>query len=154
MKNLKSIFPQLGQAGASARVSVRHILSRSFSVSTAKSKLMPPSMGLDEGAMVTVAVPGGLGFCATPNITKQGLLQAARRALRLAQLTQQKGVYDGLDLDTLMPVPRAAAIWRSPVQKVSNDRSDWLDLAAHEAGSVQQDSRLIYWTASLHEQST
>jgi predicted Zn-dependent protease len=154
MKNLKSIFPQLGQAGASARVSVRHILSRSFSVSTAKSKLMPPSMGLDEGAMVTVAVPGGLGFCATPNITKQGLLQAARRALRLAQLTQQKGVYDGLDLDTLMPVPRAAAIWRSPVQKVSHDRRDWLDLAAHEAGSVQQDSRLIYWTASLHEQST
>ncbi len=154
MKNLQTIFPRLGLSGGEARVSVRHIVSRSFAVSTAKSKLMPPSMGSDEGAMVTVALPGGLGFCATPNVSKQGLLQAARRALDLARLTQRKGVYGGLDLDTLMPAPRTTAVWRSPVARVSHDRRDWLELAAQEAASVKEDSRLIYWAVSLQEQST
>jgi predicted Zn-dependent protease len=154
MKNLQAIFPHLGQAGASARVSVRHVFSKSFSVSSAKSKVMPPSMGMDEGAMVTVALTGGLGFCATADLSKQGLLAAARRALDLARLTQQKGVYEGLGLDTLMPAPRTKSVWRSPVARVSHDRRDWLDLAAREAASVQEDSRIVYWSVSLHEQST
>lgn len=104
--------------------------------------------------MVTVAVPQGIGFCATADLSRSGLQKAAERALALAEFTQKLGVYEGLGIDTLMPAPSAASSWRSPIARVSHDRKDWLALAAQEAGQVRQDSRIVYWSVSLQEQST
>jgi len=153
MKDLSSCLPRLKGLGQAARLSVRHVLSRSFHVSSAKDKLMPPSFGSDEGAMVTVALPEGLGFVATADLSAAGLQRAADAALVRASFTQRAGVYAGLGLDQLMPTPRQKIIWRSPVASVSHDRRPWLDLVSQEAAAFGDDPRLIYWSASISEQA-
>lgn len=150
MKDIASFLPPTPKG---ARLSVRHVYAKDFRLSTAKSELLPPSFGQDEGAMVTVALPGGLGFVATPDLSRPGLQDAANKAHALANLTQQKGVYQGLSLDTLMPRPPRKQVWRSPVQRVSHDRRPWLDLLRDESGRIKPDDRLVYWSASISEQS-
>lgn len=148
MKEISALIPP---TPVGARLSVRHVFSKDFRLSTAKNALLPPSFGQDEGAMVAVAVPEGIGFVATPNLSKQGLRDAADRALALARMTQRQGVYRGLTLDILMPKPAQKRVWRSPVQRVSHDRRPWLDLLRDEAGRIKQNDRLVYWSASIAE---
>jgi len=154
MKNLSAVFPKLKRTThRQSRIGLRHVSSRSFHLSSAKERLLPPSFGLDEGVMVTVALPQGLGFCATADLSLAGLQRAADFALERAEFTQRSGVYAGLDLDALMPIPSQPIVWRSPVEAVDHDRRPWLDLIAQEAASVVGDARLVYWTAAIHEQS-
>ncbi len=150
MKDLSSILPRPPTLG---RLSVRHVLSKSFGLSSARSEVFAPWMSQDEGAMVTVAFPGAIGFCATADLSRSGLARAAARAEELAKLSAQFGVYRGIALDVLMPCPTQRLQWRSPIKSVEHDRRPWLSMVREAASNFGQDSRLIYWSASLHQES-
>ena len=47
--------------------------------------LQPPVLSQDQGAMVTVAAWGGIGYAASGDISSEGLSRTARRALEWAQ---------------------------------------------------------------------
>ena len=150
MKDLSSILPH---SPASGRLSVRHVLTKSFGISSARHEVFAPWMTQDEGAMVTVAFPGAMGFCATADLSRGGLARAAARAEDLAKLSAKYGVYRGIALDVLMPCPAKKLQWRSPIRSVEHDRRPWLSMVREAASNFGQDSRLMYWSASLHQES-
>jgi len=148
--NLTPILPRSPRAG---RLSVRHVVSKSFGLGSSRKEVFAPGMSKDEGAMVSVAFPGGIGFCATADLSRAGLARAAQQAEAIARLSLRCGVYQGIDLDTLMPIPRKRLEWRSPIASVEHDRRPWIDLVRESASNFGDDERLVYWAASIQQES-
>ena len=150
MKNLRPFLPKPPARG---RVSVRHVASKSIGIGSSRKEVFAPGLSFDEGAMVSVAFEGGIGFCATADLSKAGLQLAARQAEALAQVSATHGVYKGIGLDTLMPYPSRRFEWRSPIESVSHDRRPWIDMVKESASCFGDDDRLVYWSASIHQES-
>ena len=150
---MKDLRPLLPKPPAKGRVSVRHVVSKSIGIGSSRKEVFAPGLAADEGAMVSVAFEGGVGFCATAELTKSGLQQAAQKAEALAKLSVSHGVYKGIALDTLMPYPDRRFEWRSPIESVCHDRRPWIDLVKAAASQFGEDPRLIFWSASIQQES-
>ena len=87
----------------------------------------PLSRARDLGAMVTVRIPGGVGYCASQDLSAAGLAAARDRAAAWARAAQEQGLFAGLD----WPVPgpaleagRASAAWAALLATVSGLGAD------------------------------
>jgi predicted Zn-dependent protease len=64
--------------------SLRHVRQSSQHLAVRKNVAEPPSLSIDEGAMITVRVKGVEAYAATGDLSLQGLQQALTRAERQA----------------------------------------------------------------------
>lgn len=105
--------------------------------------LEPPWLSLDRGAMVTAAVDGGYGYCATGDLSSAGLQRALDRATEWAQATKGRSV---VRFDSI-PAPRGE--YESPAGAAALAPSDVRDLLAQECRRAKVDDRIVERWAAL-----
>jgi predicted Zn-dependent protease len=108
--------------------------------------LLPPSVSLDCGAMLTAVAGGGYGYCATSDLSQAGLQRALDRASAWAAATRAKGVirFDARD----MPAPRGE--YAGPLGEDLPARSAIHDLLADECRGARIDDRIVERSAAVH----
>ncbi len=108
--------------------------------------LLPPSVSLDCGAMLTAVADGGYGYCATSDLSLAGLQRALERASAWAAATAAKSVirFDPRD----MPAPRGEYL--GPQGEEPPARSTIHDLLAAECGGAKIDERIVERSAAIH----
>ena len=106
-----------------------------------------PQRSRDAGAMVSVAVGGGLGHAATADLSEAGLADAFARAGRLADATAGRMVFDPDELPAVTARGRYDGVVRHPVQSTS--LRERLALLREVCASARPDARIVDWSASL-----
>jgi len=131
-----------------SRVTVRIVEERSERLTVRRSIVAPVELARDRGAMVSVWRRGGVGYCASADLSAEGLARAASVADRWAQTVERHGVFDGLDLRTLpeaAPLPRATAASAEPMP----ERGTLIALLRAESDAMRIDPRIVSWAAQL-----
>ena len=105
----------------------------------------PPRFSTDRGAMLVAITPGGYGYCATSDLSPEGLQAALDRATAWAEATRASSVhrYDPAG----MPAPKAERLAHAPPSSLS--RSELYDLLADECRSANVDPRIVERYAAL-----
>ncbi len=130
--------------GASLQVRLVEEESREFAVT--RGVLQPGHTRTDAGAMVTVRVPGGLGYAACADLTQQGLQWATDRAHAWALASARAGLLR----DIAMPVHDASgASHAGPLRIPLPEDAALIELLQVEAAALKCDSRIVHWSASL-----
>ena len=108
--------------------------------------LLPPSVSLDRGAMLTAVAEGGYGYCATSDLSQAGLQHALDRASAWAAATSAKSVirFDARE----MPSPRGE--YAGPRGDALPARSAIHDLLAEECRAAKIDDRIVERYAAIH----
>ncbi|MHA6197703.1 TldD/PmbA family protein [Pseudomonas wadenswilerensis] len=126
--------------------SLRHVRQSHQHLSVRKNIAEPPSLGRDEGAMLTVRVSGVEAYAATADLSQAGLQRALDRAEALAR---QIAAYSLLDLRD-QPIATARADYCSPdLDQAFPSLADCYALIQQESASVPQDERLVNWQVDL-----
>ncbi len=131
-----------------ARVTVRIVDDASERLLVRRSIVQPIEIARDRGAMVSVWRRGGIGYCATADLSAAGLRAAAEVADRWAEIVERHGVFAGLDLRTLLdasPLPAAPDALGEPLPP----RADLLGLLRLESEAMRGDPRMVSWAARL-----
>jgi predicted Zn-dependent protease len=107
--------------------------------------LEPPRISLDRGAMLTAVADGGLGYCATSDVSPGGLQAALDKATAWAESTRGRSVarFD----PRRMPAPKGE--YRSPGAGKAIARKALIGLLAEECARAKIDARIVERTASL-----
>ncbi len=108
--------------------------------------LLPPSVSLDCGAMLTAVADGGYGYCATSDLSLVGLQRALDRASAWAAATAAKSVirFDPRD----MPAP--CGEYLGPQGEDPPARSMIHDLLAAECRAAKIDDRVVERSVAIH----
>jgi predicted Zn-dependent protease len=107
--------------------------------------LEPPRLSLDRGAMLTVVIEGGYGYCATSDLSTAGLQTALDRATQWAEATKGKSA---LRFDpAAMAAPRGE--YQSPFLRARPERSTLHDLLGQECKAARIDGRIVERYAAL-----
>ena len=131
-----------------ARITVRVVDDASERLLVRRSIVHPVELARDRGAMVTAWRRGGVGYCATADLSRDGLRAAAEVADGWAARVERHGVFDGLDLRTLLdPTPLAAA--PDALGEPLPSRADLLGLLRAESDAMRVDPRIVSWSAQL-----
>jgi len=126
--------------------SLRHVRQSQQHLSVRKNVAEPPSLGRDEGAMLTVRVSGVEAYAATADLSQAGLQQALDRAEALARQIAAHALLDLRD----QPVASHRADYLSPnLDAAFPSLADCYELLNQESASVPADPRLVNWQASL-----
>ncbi len=131
-----------------ARVTVRVVDDVAERLMVRRSIVHPVEIARDRGAMVTVWRRGGVGYCASADLTTAGLRDAAEVADRWAAIVERHGVFDGLDLRELpdaTPLPAAPDATGEPMPP----RAELLGLLRVESEAMRADPRIVSWAARL-----
>ncbi|MFM1991717.1 MAG: hypothetical protein RJA99_4674 [Pseudomonadota bacterium] len=131
-----------------ARLSVRIVDDAIERLFVRRSIVHPISLSRDRGAMVTVWRRGGVGYCATADLSAEGLQRAADEADHWAALVERHGVFDGLDLREL-PEAVSVAAPAEAVEEPMPSRAELLGLLRAESEAMRIDPRIVSWTAQL-----
>ena len=113
-----------------------------------RSIVSPIETGTDRGAMVTVWLPHGVGYCASADLSGPGLQRAVEAAEHWASLCERCGVFDAIDLHALLDSREVPAV-DSPIVQPLPARSDLLDLLKAESDAMRCDARIVSWSAQL-----
>jgi len=100
----------------------------------------PPRIGIDRGAMLTVVVAGGLGYCATSDLSRAGLQAALDRAGEWAAATRNLSV-PGFAPER-MPAPRGE-YGPAPAEAAHLSRRELLAMLAEECARARTDDRIV-----------
>ncbi len=105
----------------------------------------PPRFSIDRGAMLAAVTEGGYGYCATSDLSQDGLQAALDRATAWAEATRARSVarFDA----RRMPSPKAS--YRSAVVRENPDRQAIHDLLAAECKAAKVDARIVERYAAL-----
>lgn len=126
--------------------SLRYVQESRQHLSVRKNVAEPPSLGCDEGAMLTVRLNGVEAYAATADLSQAGLQRALEQAETLARSINGHAL---LNLSQ-QPVTSVQADYCSPnLEQPFPSLSDCYALLASESASVPTDSRLVNWQASL-----
>jgi predicted Zn-dependent protease len=131
-----------------AVVAVRDVLDRGERLTVRRSIAQPIEMFDDAGTMVTVWRRHGVGYCATAERGADGLRRAAEVADHWAKLAERCGVFDGVDLQSLLardPVPVSHGRIETPLPP----REALLAMLRTEADAMRCDPRIVGWVARL-----
>jgi predicted Zn-dependent protease len=93
--------------------SLRLLDHRAETLSVRRGVVEPVHLVRDKGAMITVTEGGGVGYCATPDLSPAGLREAAARALDMARETAALQLFDPAQLARI----EARGAYRSPVER-------------------------------------
>ena len=113
-----------------------------------RSIACPIETSADRGAMVTAWRRQGVGYCATADLSVGGLQRAAEEADHWAAIAEQCGVFQGIDLHTLLD-SRALADSRSPIGEALPARAALLAMLREESEAMHPDPRIVSWSARL-----
>ncbi len=143
--------PQLKQHFAALRsraefFSLRYVREAGQYLSVRKNVAEPPSLGRDEGAMLTVRVNGVEAYAATHDTSRQGLQAALDRAEQQARLMAPHALLDLRE----QPVSSARADYLSPeLEQAFPTIAECYALLGTESAAVPRDERLVNWQVSL-----
>ncbi|UVJ43726.1 TldD/PmbA family protein [Pseudomonas sp. LS1212] len=126
--------------------SLRHVRQSSQHLSVRKNVAEPPSLSLDEGAMLTVRFNGVEAYAATGDLSQQGLQLALQQAEDLAERISAHAL---LDLRN-QPVAQSHADYYSPnLDQPFPLLGDCHAMLGQESAAVPKDDRLVNWQVSL-----
>ena len=99
----------------------------------------PPRLSMERGAMLIAVTAGGYGYCATGDLSVQGLQAALDRATGWAEATRGRSA---LPFDpAAMPAPRGE--YQSRYAETRIGRGALLDLLANECKRARLDERIV-----------
>jgi predicted Zn-dependent protease len=142
----RPVLPAAPSPGS--RITVRIVEDDSERLMVRRSIVSPIELARDRGAMVTVWRRGGVGYCASADLSADGLARAAAIADDWAAIVERHGVFDGLDLRTLpdaRPLPGTAA----DAGEAMPDRAALIALLRAESQAMRIDPRIVSWSAQL-----
>ncbi len=117
-----------------------------------RGAVLPLALRCDAGVMITVMLAGGIGYCATPDLSTAGLREAAARAREWALASRACGLFDGLDWQAPPGVARRGApLTRAAASGEGLETGAIVALLRHEADACRIDPRIVDWSASLAE---
>src|SRR5688572_531417 len=125
--------------------SIRYVEDAREVLAVRQDTAEPPRLQLDRGAMVTAIVDGGCGYCATGDLTREGLQAALDRATTWAEACARASVHPFDPRD--MPAPRGERV--APSAAVTLSRSELYDLLADECRAARVDDRIVERYAAL-----
>lgn len=143
--------PQLKQRFAALRTgaeffSLRYVRESDQYLSVRKNVAEPPSLGRDEGAMLTVRVRGVEAYAATNDLSQSGLQAALDRAEQQARVIAAHALLDLRE----QPVSSHRADYLSPnLEQPFPSLSDCYQLLGDESASVPKDERLVNWQVGI-----
>jgi predicted Zn-dependent protease len=105
----------------------------------------PPRSSVDRGAMLVAITEGGYGYCATSDLSVDGLQAALDRATAWAESTRGSSVYRYSPADMSAPRGERAA----PQADAPLSRSELYDLLADECRNAKVDDRIVERYAAL-----
>jgi predicted Zn-dependent protease len=125
--------------------SLRYHEEKRESHSMRQDTLEPPQLSRDRGAMLTAVTEGGYGYCATSDLSREGLQRALDRATEWAEATKASSVvrFDPVS----MPAPKGE--YSSPSEKAAPGRSALHDMLAAECKEAKLDGRIVERVAAL-----
>jgi len=127
-------------------VELRVFAQESRALAVTRGVLQPARSSADRGAMLTVRLPGGIGYAATADLGPSGLREAFDRARACAVACARSGLLAGVEI----PVPTARDLRRaSAVREALPDERSLVDLLRAESSALRCDPRIVHWAASL-----
>jgi predicted Zn-dependent protease len=128
-------------------VSLRFVRDRNERVSVRQNIVQPVGQSEDTGAMITVYQGRGLGYAATSDLSKEGLADAAARALDWANRSADRSVTDF----SRVPRRKVEGEYRSPVQRPwsSLTLKEKIDMLRRENERLKTHERIVDWEAWL-----
>ncbi len=114
-------------------------------LSVRKNVAEPPSLGRDEGAMLTVRVNGVEAYAATNDLSQAGLQAALERAEQHARGLKPHALLDLRE----HTVSSDRADYSPHFDQAFPPLSDCYQLLGDESAAVPQDERLVNWQASI-----
>ena len=129
-----------------ASLELRFVDEQTRGFAVVRGVLQPAHTSSDSGAMVTVRVPGGVGYAASADQSAQGLQWAVDRAHAWALACARAGLLRDVEL----PRPDACgARHRGPVRTPLPEDAALVELLQTEAAALKCDPRIVHWSASL-----
>jgi predicted Zn-dependent protease len=135
-------------ASPASRLTVRVVDESSERLLVRRSIACPIETSADRGAMVTAWRRQGVGYCATADLSADGLQRAADEAGHWAAIAEQCGVFQGVDLHALLDA-RALPDSRSPIGQALPPRAALLAMLREESDAMHPDRRIVSWSARL-----
>ncbi|MEI6791160.1 MAG: TldD/PmbA family protein [Myxococcaceae bacterium] len=127
--------------------SMRLVENTSESLVVRQGILNPPYQGFEKGVFLTVVNAGGVGYAATPDMSRVGLERAFERAREWAARAARFKLFDVKQF----PNSTAHGKYKSPVKKSYTkaslkDRISWLQEAA---SLLKSDVRIVDWVSGF-----
>jgi len=128
--------------------SLRYVREQDEVLSVRQDVVQPVVKTNDEGAMVTVLAGGGLGYAATCDLSRAGLVGAIDRARRWAEVTAPSSVFDYRKLK--LPHQRQEDV-RSPevIRWSEVALGEKLEQLVEQSKALKIDDRIVDWEASV-----
>jgi predicted Zn-dependent protease len=132
--------------------SLRWVKERNQWLKVRRNVVEPPTLRIDEGMMVTVVRGGGLGYAATPDLSRHGLRQAIERACRWADACASVAITDF----SMIPWKHPTGHYETPVAiPWSTHELTWyLDLLCQASEKLATSAHSVEWHAGLWRTST
>ena len=126
---------------------LRAVRQDTETLSVRRDVTQPPRRSVDGGAMLSVIEAGGVGYAATPDLSRNGLTQALAEAKRWARLSARHAL---VDLSGFRPSTERGR-YRTAVQRPWSGLalSAKLDLLHAASRALRRDDRIVHWQASL-----
>jgi len=126
---------------------LRLVAEESEHLSVRQGVVEPSTLDSSLGAMVTVAVGGGIGYGATSDLSPAGLQAATEQALGWAETHARLGLFDA----ALYPRSNLHAEYRSPVARSWENLplADKIALLQDANRALQLNERIVDWAAWL-----
>ena len=127
--------------------SVRYVCEIDEQLAVRQDVPQPAGRWRDEGAMITVAAAGGMGYAATSDLTDAGLKTAAGRALWWARQTAGRSVIDFSKI--AWPRPHGDYAGPEDVPWDSAPLAEKFDLLMTRSRELKRHESIVDWSVSL-----
>lgn len=87
---------------STSRITIREVTEHQQRLVVRRGIVQPVESAMDAGAMVTVWLRHGVGYCATARLDEPGLAEATARARQWAERSQASGLFATIDLHALL----------------------------------------------------
>jgi predicted Zn-dependent protease len=147
MKNLEKRFLSLLPADIDF-CSFRYHAEEEESVVARQNVMQPIGIGSSAGAMLTVVENGGLGYAATADLSREGILAAIERAREWARAGAACSVVDF----SKVAWPQTKGEWHGIERQPWDDFSvaDRIGIVMDHTRQLNVNERIVDWSAALH----
>jgi predicted Zn-dependent protease len=132
--------------------SLRWVKERNEWLNVRRNVVEPPTLQCDEGVMVTVVRGRGLGYAATPDLSRQGLRLAIERACYWADMSAAVAITDF----SMIPWSHPRGHYETPVAIpwATHHLAWYLELLSQASEKLATSAHAVEWHAGLWRTST
>lgn len=142
---------------SSTRITIREVTEHQQRLVVRRGIVQPVESVLDSGAMVTVWLRHGVGYCATARLDEAGLAEATAQAREWAERSQASGLFANIDLHALLDelagshaLSNAGASHASAQPAPLPPRADLIGLLRNESLALKAHEDIVNWVARLN----